>query len=361
MSVKGMPYASLFGVLCGSCRNLGVINASVESTNGGGIISGYVGIKTPSSAAYTGAIENCYTSGIVSGSDGVGGIAGNIGKPDTSTGIASIIKDCYSTASVIAKNTTNNARAGGIAGIIFDKGVLKNSYATGTVTSSMYGAGGLVGWSDASLEGLVALNDSIINMSTGNIGRIAAFMGEVGGIQAQGLNCWGSENTVMNDAGTFLGLNDLNEGTVTVRNNPFDGSTKNNDYLSNPMNYFLELEWDFASDNNIWAQTMSNGKPIFQWLFSRSDYSLIDGHGGTTQLDPTLSKPKISLSVYDKEIKIVSAEQINRVVIYNASGKEQIRSENAGFEANLNIKQTGIYVLIAYVGDQIFSHKFIIN
>lgn len=361
MSVKGVPYASLFGVLCGSCKNLGVINSEVESSNGGGIIAGYVGIKTPTSSSYTGVIENCFTTGVVSGTDGVGGIVGNIGKQDVSSGIASVVKNCYSTATVIAKNTANNSRAGGIAGIVFDKGVLENSYATGTVVSSLYGAGGVVGWTDTSVKGLVAMNDSVINKNSGNIGRIAAFMGEVGGIQTQGINCWGYEGLVLNNSGTLLSRNEMNEATVTVRNAPYDGLSKNLAYVSNSMNYFLELEWDFASENNIWAQTMSNGKPIFQWLFNRGDYATIDGHGGITSTKPVKFTPEISYSVSGDGVKLQSKDRMSSVSAYNSMGKEIIRTSNPGHEIFLHIYNPGIYIIRVSMDNQTVSRKLLVQ
>lgn len=361
MSVKGVPYASLFGVLCGSCKNLGVINADVESSNGGGIIAGYVGVKTPSSSAYTGVIENCYTTGIVSGTDGVGGITGNIGKPDAAAETASIVRNCYSTATVIARNTSGNSRAGGLVGILWDKGVLEKSYATGTVKSSLYGAGGLIGWSDASIFGLVALNDSIINTTQGNIGRIAAFMGSVGGVQAQGINCWGSDGVVLNNAGTYLNQGDLNEGEITERNNPYDGVSKSAEYLGNPMHYYMDLAWDFASDNNIWSQTMSNGKPIFQWLINRSDYAMIDGHGGITSVDLISNTTKVVFRVYNKQILINADSNINNISVYNVMGNEIMRISQPGLNHTLKIHYPGIYIVRASVNSHTVNHKVLIH
>src|SRR5690606_23393073 len=118
------------------------------------------------------------------------------------------------------------------------KGVLKNCYATGKITSSNAGAGGITGWSDTAIEGLVALNKRIVNTTSGNLGRIAAYMGAVAGLQAQGINCWGYDGVILDDAGTVLTENDLQQGEVTVRNAPYDGVSKTREFLSDPMNYF---------------------------------------------------------------------------------------------------------------------------
>lgn len=341
LKVVGATYGSLFGVLCGSCKNLGVINADIESNNGAGIIAGYAGLKGPDKP--TGMIINCYTTGRVVGSDGVGGIAGNVGKPNGSN--LSGIRNCYSTATVIALNSTGNARAGGIAGIVFDKGVLENSYATGTVISSNFGAGGVIGWTDATVNGLVAMNDSVINTNTGNIGRISAFMGRVGEIIAQGVNCWAYDGMVVKDFDYKYVEADFKQGTVTERNTPFDGVTKTRAYLSDPMNYFLELNWDFASDNNVWAQTMSNGKPIFQWLFNREDYALIDGHSETTAVDNTFIN-STKVHIQNGELHISSESIIDAVRIYNVTG--QLTYNNLKVNKSFVIapvKQTGVNIV----------------
>lgn len=318
LTVIGAGYASLFGVLCGSCKNLGIINADIQSTSGGGIIAGYLGIKTPTSARLTGIVENCYTTGIVSGTDAVGGVIGNVGKPFEST--KSIIRNCYSTATVISNNISGNSRAGGIAGIIFEEGILENSYATGTVISSAAGAGGIVGWTDKSLKGVVALNDSVINTVAGNIGRISAFMGRVNNVIAQGAKCWAYNGMVVKNGDYILVESDFVKGEVTERNTPFDGITQSATFLSDPMNYFMELGWDFASDNNVWAQTMSNGKPIFQWLFNRGDYARIDGHSSTTSVDETFSNTA-KVFIIKGQLHIQSQVPVDAMRVYNASGQ----------------------------------------
>jgi len=286
LSIIGVSdYCSIFGVVCGSVKNLGVINAYVEgsSKSGVGIIGGYLGLKSPSTTAFTGTIENCYTTGKVVGTDAVGGIVGNIGKPKD--GVVSTVKNCYSTADVTATATGGNSRAGGIVGINFDGGVLEKCYATGTITAASSKAGGIVGWSDNNVIGCVSRNDSIINLVNGGIGRISAYMG--GGnvtATAQGINCWGYDGTILNDNGSIITYY-ITDGAFSARGSAYDGLTKTLEYLSDPMNYFLELEWDFASDNNVWAQEMHNGYPIFQWLANRADYQQIDGLDFNTAVD----------------------------------------------------------------------------
>lgn len=269
LTSKGASYASLFGVLLGSCKNLGVINATIESTNGGGIIAGYVGLKGPDGP--TGTVENCFTSGIVSGRDAVGGIAGNIGKPNGAK--ISAVKNSFSTANVTATNQTANSRAAGIAGIVWAGGVVENCYASGKITSMGYGAGGIVGWTDTDISGCVALNPAIINKmdKSDRIGRISSAMGKVDVI-AQGANCWAIDGMIVENAGTILNESQFVTGVVVTASTKYDGETKTKAFLSNINHYSLELQWPFGI-GKPWSLTM-NGKeqPILQWMFERGDY-----------------------------------------------------------------------------------------
>ena len=260
LSSKGHSYASLFGVLIGKCINLGLENAAIESTNGGGIIAGYVGLKGPNKP--TGIVENCFTDGTVSGRDAVGGIAGNIGKPNGDD--YSAVINSYSTADVTATNETGSSRAGGIAGIVWEKGILKNCYASGKVTSKNTGAGGVIGWTDSSVEGLVSFNSEVINEKSGNIGRIAANMASAGGQIAQGVNCWASSTVKLNNGGTVVLEKDMTIGAITVANSPYDGETKQSSFLGEVNNYQQVLGWEMG-EGKPWSSTLVNGMPQLSW------------------------------------------------------------------------------------------------
>src|SRR5690606_37747946 len=45
LTSKDASYASFFGVLFGSCKNLGLVNVDIQSTNGGGAFGGYLGLR----------------------------------------------------------------------------------------------------------------------------------------------------------------------------------------------------------------------------------------------------------------------------------------------------------------------------
>ena len=220
-------------------------------------------------------MENCFSTGKVTGTDAVGGLIGNVGKPN-SAGQASKITNCFSTAEVIATNTgSSNSRAGGLVGIIYDGGIVENGFASGKIisnTSSGKGAGGVIGWTDISVKNLVALNSSVSNIGAGTAGRITSAMGLVNGTIAQGENCWASEDLVLMKSGSALPSSSFVTGEVTVKETAFDGETKTKAFLSDMNNYNTILGWKLGP-NNAWSSTTNkNGKPILQWLFLRGDY-----------------------------------------------------------------------------------------
>lgn len=272
----GTDYASLFGVLCGSCKNLGVVNARIENQGRGvGIIAGYCGVKGPN--APTGTIDNCFTSGTVKAVDIVGGIAGNIGKENGKN--FSAIRNSYSTATVTATDTKAQARAGGIVGIIWANGIMQNCYASGDIISESFGAGGLAGWSDANIISCVALNKSITNKGTGRIGRISGYMGKLSTI-AQGENCWALENMDIWNLGNKVTEAELTTGILT-KVGPYDGTSKDKAFLQTPANYASILKWKLSGTDQIWAgQFNSKGFPILKWMADRGqEVAQWDGHG----------------------------------------------------------------------------------
>lgn len=160
LSCDASRYASFFGVLCGSCRKTGFLNATIKGSGATGVIAGYIGIRSPESANFTGSIEECYASGTVSGSP-AGGLVGNIGTAYNSS--SSYIKDSYSAVDVSSKGN-----AGGIAGNLLKSGIISNTYAAGAVSGSG-NTGGLAGRLEegASVSSSISWNKSI--SGTGNL------------------------------------------------------------------------------------------------------------------------------------------------------------------------------------------------
>ncbi|HEU4551703.1 MAG TPA: phosphodiester glycosidase family protein [Chitinophaga sp.] len=274
LKIAKSSYGSFFGVLFGSCKNLGLVNVDVESSNGAGAFAGYLGLRGPDKPVKTGVLENCFSTGKVVGTDAAGGLVGNIGKPNG--GSTSNIANCFSAATVTATNTgSSNARAGGIAGIVYDGGKIENCFASGKIisnTTSGKGAGGVVGWSDSKFKGLVAFNESVSNVGAGTAGRISSAMGLVNGVIAQGENCWASENVVVLKNGTPVPASSYVTGEVTVKETAYDGETKSAEFLKDIDNYSFILQWKLGPNNPWAATTNKKGMPILQWLFLRGDY-----------------------------------------------------------------------------------------
>lgn len=342
-------YASLFGILSGSCKNLGVINANITSTgSGSGIIAGYCGFKTPASAVQTGIIENCFTTGTVIGTDGIGGIAGNIGKPFNTNTAFSGIKNCYSNADVKSTSTTSSSRAGGIVGINYAGGILEKCYSTGNIVSMGSKAGGIAGWSDTDINGCVAMNASIVNKVTGNIGRISANMGMVNGIIAQGVNCWASEDIVLTNA--EVSVSTYATGNITIANTPYDGETKTKIHLSDYTNFESILGWNFSSVNNIWAPTMNYVYPIFQWRYN----SLI------TSLNNDSYK-EVQLLINHKNVSLSSEKQIERIKVFNMLGNVVYNKKIVSRYDSFELSEPGVYILSTIINNQSINKKFTIN
>ena len=161
----------LFGYIAGGkISNLNLSNVNVKSTGSN------VGALAGTAAGAT--ISNVHVlSGSVTGSSNVGGLVGVGGLllgstiiqsssaasvtststttayvgglVGTATSIGMIIKDSYATGSVTSKSTGSDANdyAGGLIGYISGSdGIIENSYATGTITTANNKKGGIVGF-----------------------------------------------------------------------------------------------------------------------------------------------------------------------------------------------------------------------
>lgn len=354
-------YNSLFGVLCGSCKNLGVIHATITSTASGvGIIAGYAGMLTPTDASYTGLIENCYTTGTVNGTNAVGGITGNIGKPKN--GSVSGVRNCYSTADVTATNATTSSRVGGITGICYAGGILENSYSTGKVTSlGSMGAGGITGYSEADIKGCIAMNDSVISKVSGNTGRIAAQMTSVNGIQAQGINCLSTEKVVVNNAGIIKSEQDYIAGPITIADSQYDGNTGTHAFLSSYSNLETGLGWNFTGTDPVWNVTFDSGYPIFNWLFNRGDYALIDGHSSLTSVKSIQTNPFAGIKITHHTIHLNSTDRIQSVSVYNTLGNQLVNLTTPGYESTIQLPGNGIYIIKVLINNSVVNNKISLN
>ena len=178
-------YKGLFGIIGGgTVKNLGLmgVNINCAGSNIGGIagqnkdggaiencfVTGRVNGTNPSSKNIGGLvghnldnmsrIESCYTTCAVSGNELIGGIAG---WNENGT-----VQNCYATG-----NINGNTSIGGLVG--YNDGSVLNCYASGSVSGS-YNVGGIAGFcynESVFVQNCAALNPGI-TASVSNIGRV---------------------------------------------------------------------------------------------------------------------------------------------------------------------------------------------
>ena len=151
----------------GSVTNCSAINISVTGNNNtGGLVGGFltnssitkshaigdvVGVVQVGGVAGSGwnniVMTECYSEGTVTANVLAGGLVGAF--PFAFTG-QSTIDNCYSRSSIVA----SSERAGGITGGADNALIVKNSYATGTVSAPNY-AGAIIGfWGSINMENM---------------------------------------------------------------------------------------------------------------------------------------------------------------------------------------------------------------
>jgi len=124
IDAQGWDYVGLFGVTLGSkIINLGLENVSIT---GKAYVGGLVGWDVSDS------IFGCYTTGIVSGTEEVGGLIGRYGTN---------VENCYSMAEVYGES-----KVGGLIGFA-GWSCVRNCYAAGIVLGNT-DTGGLIGFND---------------------------------------------------------------------------------------------------------------------------------------------------------------------------------------------------------------------
>lgn len=124
-------YCGLFGILHSNSvvKNIALLNCNITTTGSyAGGLAGYT---------YNATIDNCYSTGSITGNNYVGGLIGNA-STDTHT------NNCYSTC-----NATGANYIGGLIGSVID--TITDSYSTGVVTGTGLQVGGLVGYSSSEL------------------------------------------------------------------------------------------------------------------------------------------------------------------------------------------------------------------
>ena len=169
-------------------KNLGIVNANVKGGISTGGISGYM----------DGRMENCFVTGSVSGSEYVGGIAGDLSGGNMS--------DCYFTGEVFGSE--NNI--GGVAGYLYGSSSMTNCRSTAlTTVTGNFNVGGVVGYNGGTISS--CSND-------GNVSGLNSYAGGVIGVN-------GGVATACNNTGNIIsdnltgGVVGSNKGSITASRN----------------------------------------------------------------------------------------------------------------------------------------------
>ena len=244
---SGLDYQGLFGrVSHAKISNVGLENVEVKGNTGTGALAGYTDNSD---------FRNCYVDGVsISGGLATGGLTGTLdgggiqscyiinGSVTSSSfnvgGLVgdanSGIMDSYSTVDV-----TGNQRVGGLAGS-FSMGSIKNCYSTGNVSAVRDTAGGFVG----NLNGGTlssCYTTSLVN--SGDPAKMGAFTGvlSIGNINVSFANChyYSSYNPGM----AAVGYNPNNKDTSGLT----DGGTLPEPVIPNIISFQVGIYSDSSS------------------------------------------------------------------------------------------------------------------
>ena len=285
-------YVGLFGFTTdtSAVRNVGLVDANVTGRANTGALIG---------SAY-GTVDFAYSTGSVSGASNVGGLVGYT---------ASTIQRSYSTANV----TSTSNHVGGLAGSSDYYGVIKASYATGTVNGSSV-AGGLVGESKGEI---------IASYATG---LVAGTGGGVGGLAGSQLG------TVTNSYWdvTTSGIADDNDASTGAGKTTAELQlpTQTNGYAGIYANWNLDLDADSNADDP-WDFGTASQYPALKADFNRDGVkSAVDGDFGR--------QPRAALVDYDSDndglIDVDSLAKLN-AIRWDLDGNGAVA---AGDQANYN-------------------------
>ena len=182
-------HVGLFGGICGTVMNVGVIDSYFkgQSCVGGvcGMIKNY------------GTITNCYNKGAVSGDREVGGVCGWMYSSSTIT--KSTITDCYNTGKVSGKEYVGGV-CGSIAVYDSETATVTNCYNTGSVSGT------------SAVGGVCGINGAFFSNSTATVNKCYN-TGAVSGSNEVGGVC--GRNTTSPSYSTATVINCYNIGAVS--------------------------------------------------------------------------------------------------------------------------------------------------
>ncbi len=259
----------IVGALMG---NMGTLSALVQDCSSSGTVSGssQVGGLIGDSASDSETIEDCSSSCSVSGtSSNIGGFAGRLGNVTT--------QRCYATGAVTCSRINQTAYAGGFVGATaLGGGVITKCYATGNVSTTVTGAtrlayaGGFAGnIVTADTNNCYARgNAAAVNLDNANFERAAGFVARVSLGSYIVDDCYSTGLVTGGDAGGFCAQNsatisDCFWDTETSGQATSDGGTGKTTAQMKTQSTFIDAGWDF--DTPIWTMEagINDGYPSF--------------------------------------------------------------------------------------------------
>ncbi len=237
LTIAGGDYVGLFGHLESEVevKDLGVVDVNI--TGLGDYVGGLVGYSDG------GTVNQCYSTGTVSGNDNVGGLVGvNAGS----------ITSSYNSGAV-----SGNHGIGGLVG--WNRGGIGMSYSTGSVSGASW-VGGLLGTHS---------NIAVQCFSTARVSGSSSVL--IGGLignnqlsfyQTRVLDCFWDTQT---------------SGQATS-----DGGTGKTTAEMQTAGTFLEAGWDFVGETengteDIWSICEGTNYPRFVWQIPVGDFVCPDG------------------------------------------------------------------------------------
>ncbi len=231
-------YVGMFGStqnFNGVIKNLGLINVNITGRDCVGAIGG--GVFT--------VMENCYSTGFVSGASFVGGIAGYGIKTDRS----------YSSATV-----NGNEVVGGLTGFYFDN--VRNCYSTGSVSGSKYIGGIAGGGSEAMINCY-----STASVSGGSVS------GGLLGSHDLSYNYFGLQTPSIEYS--FWNTETSGQSIISGYGNISKGSAGKTTAEMKDITMYLNAGWDFTGEtangsDDYWMMdntggAINSGYPFLEW------------------------------------------------------------------------------------------------
>ena len=254
---RAQTFQGLFGYnVGGTFKNLGIENASITANNNIGILVGNL---------QGGNVINCWTSGNISGTGTVGGIAGLAQTQNADNHrILVNFENSYSTANV----TSSGAIAGGLIGNfngvdgVFEPLTMTSCYATGNVTTATNRAGGLFGYvrnavvTSCYATGSVTMTGSNTQSQAGGLGGYFTYKVVL-------VNCYatGAVSGDTNEVGGLVGRADAAENSITncvALNSSVKGTGSN-------VNRIIGVPGSTALSGNVTWEDMLNKEEKTSW------------------------------------------------------------------------------------------------